>query len=97
MINVKYFRTNPIVMERKDWKYEVPVEKLPRAMRVPKEVSEQLKGIGSKKFIRQLKREAVNCPVLHKKKSFLECYVCSNFVRRIRGIVYCKGLPLEES
>jgi len=82
--------------ERKDWKYEVPVVKLPRAMKVPKSITEQLKGLGSRKFISQLKKEAVDCPVLGKRRSFLECYVCSNFVRRIRGVVYCRGLPLKE-
>jgi len=81
--------------ERKDWKYEVPVLKLPRVMKVPKEVVKELKGIGSRKFISQLKKEAVDCPVRGERVSFLECYVCSNFVRRIRGVVYCRGLPLD--
>jgi len=83
--------------EKKDWKYEIPVIKLEKAMKVPKEIKEQLKGIGSRKFISQLKKEAVDCPVLNKRLSFLECYVCPNFVRRIRGVVYCKGLELKQA
>jgi len=81
--------------ERKDWKYEINVIKLDKPMKVPKEISKQLKGIGSRKFISQLKREAIDCPVLNRRLSFLECYVCPNFVRRIRGVVYCKGHELE--
>ncbi len=81
-------------MENRDYRYEVPVEQLPRAMRVPRELSEQLKGALSKKKISQMKKEAVYCPVLKKKVSFLQCFFCPNFVRRVRGIVYCKGEPL---
>ena len=80
----------------RDWRYEVPVVKLSRAMRIPKEVLEQVSNIGSKRFVRQLRREAVDCPVLRKSVPFLQCYICKNFVRRIRGIVYCRGEPLEE-
>ena len=82
-------------MEGRDWRYELPVVKLERAMRVPKEIAEQVSKIGSKKFVSQLKKEAVDCPVLGKRVPFLQCYVCKNFVRRIRGVVYCRGEPLE--
>ncbi|RLE61095.1 MAG: hypothetical protein DRJ35_01415 [Thermoprotei archaeon] len=82
-------------MQAKDYKYEVPVEKLPRAMRTPKELVKQIEGALSKKMISNMKKEAVECPVLKKKISFLQCYLCPNFVRRVRGIVYCRGEPLE--
>jgi|GEM_PF-6494143 len=34
-----------------DWKYEVPVISLERAMRVPKALSEELKNLPSKKML----------------------------------------------
>jgi len=77
-----------------DWKYEVPVISLERAMRVPKALSEELKNLPSKKMLRKMKREAVDCPVKGKRVSFIECYLCPNFVRRVRGIVYCRGEEL---
>jgi len=82
---------------QKDWKYEVEVLELPRAMRVPKEVVESLSPGFSKSTIRKLKRQAVDCPVLQKRVSFIVCYQCPNFVRRVRGIVYCRGEPLPEA
>lgn len=82
-------------MEHKDYKYAIPVEKLPRAMRTPKTLTKQIEGALSKKMITTMKREAVECPVLGKKVSFLQCYLCPNFVRRVRGIVYCRGEPLK--
>jgi len=77
-----------------DWKYEVSVISLERAMRVPKALSEELKNLPSKKMLRKMKREAVDCPVRGKRVSFVECYLCPNFVRRVRGIVYCRGEEL---
>ncbi len=82
-------------MGERDWKYEVPVIELPRAMRVPKEISDLLKNALTKSMARKLKRQAVDCPVKGKRVSFAECYFCPNFLRRIRGVVYCKGEPLD--
>lgn len=80
-------------MRNKDWKYEVEVIKLNRAMKVDKALTEELRGL-SKKMITRMKKEAVNCPVLGKKVAFIQCYLCPNFIRRIRGIVYCRGNAL---
>jgi hypothetical protein len=41
-----------------------------------------------------MKKEAVDCPVKLKVVSFVECFTCPNFNRRVRGKVGCKGLPL---
>jgi len=74
-------------------KYVVEVIQLERAPRTPKELQEQLKGLGRKTLAR-MKKEAVDCPVLGKRVPFLQCYFCKNFIRRVYGKVYCKGLPL---
>nr|WP_191118574.1 hypothetical protein [Infirmifilum uzonense] len=81
-------------MSMQDYKYEIPVKKLETAMSVDKELVEQLSKALSKKMISQMKKEAVDCPVLNKTVAFLQCYGCKNFVRRVRGIVYCRGNPL---
>ncbi len=78
------------------WKFEIPVIKLERSMRVPRELTNQLKGILSRKMISNMKREAIDCPILNKRVSFLQCYFCPNFVRRVRGIVYCRGEKLSD-
>jgi len=79
----------------KDYKYEVSIIRLEKAMRVPRELSEQLKGVLSAKRIRELKKDAVNCPVQGKIVPFLQCFVCKNFVRRVRGVVHCRGESLQ--
>lgn len=82
-------------MVNKDFKFEVPVVKLEKAMRVDKALVEQLEKAVSKKMLSEMKKEAVDCPVLGKQVAFLQCYACSNFVRRVKGMVYCRGLPLS--
>jgi len=79
----------------KDYKYEVKVQKFDKAFRIPKEITDQLKGVLSKRKISMLKKEGVECPVLGKVVPFLQCFVCKNFVRRVRGVVYCRGEKLE--
>ncbi len=81
--------------EGKEWKYEVKVLQLEKAMRVPKKLTEDLKKALSRKMISRMKKEAVDCPVLGKRVAFLQCYACPNFIRRVRGIVYCRGEKLE--
>mgnify|MGYP001772976676 CR=1 FL=1 len=54
----------------------------------------KIKGLSSK-MLSRMKNEYVECPVLSKDVNFIECYVCSNFVSRITGKVYCKGEPLS--
>ena len=78
-----------------NWKYEVQVKSLNKAIKVPKELTQKLKGILSSKMISRMKKEGINCPVLGKQISFLQCYNCPNFIRRIRGVVHCKGAPIK--
>jgi hypothetical protein len=43
-----------------------------------------------------MRREMVECPVLGGEVPFLQCYFCPNFVRRVKGVVHCRGLPLQQ-
>ncbi|MEM3403840.1 MAG: hypothetical protein QXJ17_04850 [Nitrososphaeria archaeon] len=78
---------------QKDWKYEVPVQKTEKTQKIPDDVLSELKGLKGKMFS-QMKKEKIDCPVYRKELPFLVCFVCPNFKSRIRGIVYCKGVPL---
>ena len=80
-----------------DYKYIVEVIKLDKPIRVPRKYSEKFKGILSARKIRRMKYEAVECPVMKKRVAFLECYFCPNFVRRVMGLVYCRGNALNTS
>ncbi len=78
-----------------DHKYELPVVKLQRAIRVSREYKEKLKNLYGNKVISKFSKDAVDCPVLEKRVSFLVCMGCSNYVRRFKGYVHCKGDPLD--
>ena len=56
-----------------------------------------IQGTVKGKMLAKMKKEAVDCPVKLKKVSFVECFTCPNFNRRVRGKVGCKGLPLTPS
>lgn len=75
-------------------KFEVKVEPVRRALKVPPEVTEGLSGF-SKSMVRRMRREAVNCPVRKKRVAFAICFLCPNFLRRVKGVVHCKGDELE--
>ena len=83
-------------MSEKDHKYEVEVIRLSRAQRVPRELREELEKMFSKKVISKFSKDAVDCPVRGKRVSFLFCLACRNYVRRFKGFVHCRGLPLDE-
>lgn len=78
-----------------DYKYVVEVSTLDRAMRVPRDIQSELKGVVGGKMLRRMKLEAVECPVRGRLTPFLICFTCKNFVRRFSGKVHCRGLPLE--
>ena len=79
-----------------DDKYSVEVFMPPKAIPTPKDSLEAIKGAVKGKMLAKMKKEAVDCPVKLKKVSFVECFTCPNFNRRIRGKVGCKGLPLTQ-
>ena len=78
-------------------KYAVEVLEVPKAIPAPKESLEAIKGAVKGKALARMKKEAVDCPVKQKRVSFVECFTCPNFNRRVRGKVGCAGLPLPSS
>jgi hypothetical protein len=78
-------------------KYSVDVVEVPKAIPASKESLEAIKGAVKGKALAKMKKEAVDCPVKAKRVSFVECFTCPNFNRRVRGKVGCAGLPLPSS
>jgi hypothetical protein len=72
-------------------KFKVQVFPAPKPIRVPKVVSESLKGAASPKMISRMKKELVACPVVKKEITFLVCFACPSFLRRVSGVVDCAG------
>ena len=83
----------PVQMGEDD-KYIVDIFLPPKAVPTPKEFLEAIKGAVKGKMLAKMKKEAVDCPVKLRAVSFVECFTCPNFNRRVRGKVGCKGLPL---
>jgi hypothetical protein len=78
-------------------KYSVDVLEVSKAIPAPKECLEAIKDAVKGKALAKMKKEAVDCPVKAKRVSFIECFTCPNFNRRVRGKVGCAGLPLPSS
>ena len=78
-------------------KYTVDVVEVPKSIPASKESLELIKGAVKGKALAKMKKEAVDCPVKGKRVSFVECFTCPNFNRRVRGKVGCAGLPLTAS
>lgn len=76
------------------YEFEVAIKEVEKPFRVPEEVKKRLIGL-SPKLISRMKKEAVDCPVFKREIPFLECYVCPNYVRRVKGVIHCKGKPLK--
>lgn len=75
-------------------KYSVQVLAPEKAPPTPKQYVQDLKGVVGGKQMARMKKEAVDCPVLVKQVSFVQCFACPNFIRRVKGQVGCRGLPL---
>jgi len=75
-------------------KYLVDIIEVPKPIPAPKETLEAIKDAVKGKSLAKMKREAVDCPVKARRVSFIECFTCPNFNRRVRGKVGCAGLPL---
>lgn len=86
--------STPVRMGEDD-KYLVDIFMPPKAIPSPKESLEAIKGAVKGKMLAKMKKEAVDCPVKIKVVSFVECFTCQNFNRRVRGKVGCKGQPIE--
>ncbi len=72
-------------------KFKVDIYPAAKAKKVPKIVSEELKGAASGKAMARMKKESVNCPVVQKEVAFLVCFACPSFIRRVSGVVDCAG------
>ncbi len=72
-------------------KFKVNIYPSPKAKKVPKAVSGELKGAASAKSIARMKKESVDCPVVKKEVAFLVCFACPSFLRRVSGVVDCAG------
>jgi hypothetical protein len=83
--------------ENTEDKYTVEVVEVPKTIPAPKESLEAIKGAVKGKALAKMKKQAVDCPVKGKTVSFVECFTCPNFNRRVRGKVGCAGLPLASS
>ncbi len=80
-----------------DEKYLVDVITAPEGVKASSEALSSLKGVVSRKMLSSMQREAVNCPVMGRVVAFPDCMACPNFIRRIKGKVYCRGEPLSPS
>ncbi len=88
-------------------KYLVDIKAGEKGIKLTDKAKEELKSVGmmdekgklklkgvSPKMLKRVKLEYVDCPVLKQEIGFVQCYVCKNFMSRIKGQVYCKGEPL---
>ena len=76
-------------------RYVINVVQMDKAIRTPKESLEALKGVLGAKRVARMKKEAVECPIKNRIVSFVECFSCPNFIRRVKGTTHCKGDPLD--
>ncbi|HME19376.1 MAG TPA: hypothetical protein VKF15_06560 [Nitrososphaerales archaeon] len=72
-------------------KFKVKIYDSPTPKRIPKVVSEELKGGASPKAISRMKKESVDCPIVKREVGFLVCFACPSFLRRVSGVVDCAG------
>ena len=73
-------------------KFNVTIYQKDKALRVAKSAKESLKGVVSKKKISILQKDTIHCPVLDSERSFVECFACESFIRRVTGEVHCSGI-----
>lgn len=74
-----------------DAQFKVKIYDSAKPKKVPKAVSDELKGAASAKAISRMKKESVNCPVVGREVAFLVCFACPSFLRRVSGVVDCAG------
>jgi hypothetical protein len=84
-----------MMTEQTDAKYSIEIRLLDKAMPVSKQILQDLKGAARGKLLARMKKEALDCPVKGKTVSFVECFSCKNFLRRVKGNVGCKGGAID--
>ncbi len=93
-------RVNPTVNEPK---FYVEVKTGETPFKSDKKKLSQVKNVVRGKFFREVQKQYVSCPVFKREISFVDCFNCQNFLRRMKGQVHCRGvegvrdpaLPLE--
>ena len=70
---------------------KLEIQPLAKPARIPKEKLSELKGAASAKNIAKMKKEGVICPMNNETVSFVICFSCDKFVRRVKGFVHCYG------
>ncbi len=73
-------------------KYFVEVKTAETAFKADKKKLSQVKNVVRGKFIKVVQTQYVNCPVFKRDISFVDCFNCQNFLRRVKGQVHCKGI-----
>jgi hypothetical protein len=88
-----------LLRESRSWddKYTVDVLKVPNVIPFPSASLETISTGVRGTALQRMMKEAVDCPVKAKRVSFVECFGCSNFNRRIKGKVGCAGLPVGQA
>ncbi len=84
-------------------KFFVEVKTALEPFKADKKKLSQVKNVVRGKFIHVVQKQYVTCPVFKRDISFVDCFNCDNFQRRIKGQVHCRGvegmrdpvLPLE--
>ncbi len=73
-------------------KFFVEVKTAETAYKADKKKLSQVKNVVRGKFIREVQKQYVYCPVFKREISFVDCFNCQNFLRRIKGQVHCRGV-----
>ncbi len=73
-------------------KFYVEVKTAETPFKADKKKLGQVKNVVRGKFIKEVQKQYVNCPVFKRDISFVDCFNCQNFLRRIKGQVHCKGV-----
>lgn len=69
---------------------EIKIIKLDKPLKISKDLIDEAKMGLSRKMINNMLREAIICAIDNEQKSFIECYLCKYFVRRVKGVVHCR-------
>jgi hypothetical protein len=73
-------------------KFNIKIYQKDKALRIAKSAKDALKGVVSKKKISTLQKDTIHCPLLDSERSFVECFACESFIRRVTGEVHCSGI-----
>lgn len=97
---VGYYMWGGKPMASKDY-LEIPIKQSDKPFRIRSEEAkallEQLGSGRARQFKKKFGRDYVDCPHKGKQVPFLLCFTCPGFVRRVKGVVHCRGLPEDKN